>query len=118
MTFAATTSSTRRIKREGTSTPPSPPDGFPDIMIPNGAASLTLSWTPETGADGTLLYIATTAKTFPVKEDYTYRYKAAGASTATLTINGIAAGTYSIRAASYVGSVVRELSHEITKVAT
>lgn len=92
-------------------------DDFPNITAPSGSAGFTVDWSPETGADGYLVYLSASSQTYPDETLYAYRYKAAGQATAQLVISGIAAGTYYVRVASYIGTTVLQLSFEVTKVA-
>ncbi len=94
-------------------------DLFPNIPATSGAATFTpaLTWTPEPGVDGYLIYLDPDSQTFPDPALYSARYKAAGQATNTLDITGIAAGTWRLRIAPYIGSTVLEMSHEIERTA-
>jgi hypothetical protein len=93
-------------------------ESFPDITAPGGATSFAVTWNAEPGADGYLVYFATATQTFPDFSLYTYRYKVTGGATVTKTVSSIASNTYYVRVAAYIGTTVRELSHEIVKVSS
>lgn len=78
-------------------------DAFPNITAPSGSASFTANWGAQVGADGYLVFL----------NDGAYRYKAAGQSTSSLLISGIASGAYTWRVATYEGSTVGDLSGQV-----
>jgi hypothetical protein len=90
---------------------------FPNITAPSGSASFTVDWDAEEGADGYLVYVSTTTQTFADESLYAYRYKASGQATEQLVISSVAAGTYYVRVAAYIGTTVLGLSFEVTKTA-
>lgn len=90
--------------------------GPTEAPLPGGAASLSVAWDDMAGESGYVVYLSTSSQLFGDPGLYAYRYLAAANATSR-TVTSIAAGTYYVRVAGYEGSVVGELSHEITVTA-
>lgn len=107
-----------RAGRSGSPPPPPPPSAPTDVPGPAGSASFTVDFRQlDAGADGIVVLYGTSSVMNDDPDNYPYRKVFTGGSLTTGTVTGIAAGTYYVRPAGYVGSTIGFLSQQLQKTA-
>ncbi len=88
--------------------------GFSDTPLPSGALGFTAqNWLEQAGADGYIVYCATSSQLFPDSALYPYQYVVNSGATLSKAVTGVAAGTYYVRVAAYAGSIIYDLGPEV-----
>lgn len=84
-----------------------------DVPGPAGSASFTINFGAVSGTDGIVAYYDTTANTSTDPADWPYRKVSVGAGLTSVTVSGLASGTYHCKPAGYTGSTVGDLGQRL-----